>query len=235
MVSFYDYIIESIEDKGILKSAFMAGSPLAGKSYILSKIKSGQIEPRIVNTDKLYPLFKKEWQKEWKKISPKVKTITKNQLLLYLNSMLPLAIDGTSSNNSSLLRRVGLLKSLGYDADAMIFVNTKLEVAIERLKKRERKVDIDFLKRAYNRIQETKNYYKNSFKIFIEIENNGPINDKIITKAFNKLSNYYMSPVYNPIGQNIIRKMKENKLKYLIPDIYEKDFLHKIINIWYEK
>ena len=45
-------INESIEDKGILKACFMAGTPGAGKTYTISKVKSGQIEPRMVNTDK---------------------------------------------------------------------------------------------------------------------------------------------------------------------------------------
>jgi len=44
-------INESINDKGILKSVFMGGTPGAGKSYVLKKITDGNVNPRIVNTD----------------------------------------------------------------------------------------------------------------------------------------------------------------------------------------
>ena len=49
------YLREGIEDKGIFKAMFMAGHPGAGKSYVLRKVKSGQVEPRLVNTDKTFP------------------------------------------------------------------------------------------------------------------------------------------------------------------------------------
>jgi len=41
-----DYITEGINDKGIFKACFMCGSAGSGKSYTLSKVKSGSIEPQ---------------------------------------------------------------------------------------------------------------------------------------------------------------------------------------------
>jgi hypothetical protein len=47
-----EYIMnEGIQDKGIFKACFMSGSAASGKSYVITKITSGQINPRIVNTD----------------------------------------------------------------------------------------------------------------------------------------------------------------------------------------
>lgn len=46
-----ELLTEGINDKGIFKCLFLAGSSASGKSYVLKKIKDGQIEPRIVNTD----------------------------------------------------------------------------------------------------------------------------------------------------------------------------------------
>jgi len=46
-----DYLTEGIHDKGIFKACFMSGSAASGKSYVISKIQSGFVEPRIVNTD----------------------------------------------------------------------------------------------------------------------------------------------------------------------------------------
>ena len=44
-------LIESINDKGLFKALFIVGMPYAGKSYTVSEI-TGEISPRIVNTDK---------------------------------------------------------------------------------------------------------------------------------------------------------------------------------------
>ena len=101
----------------------MAGHPGAGKTFVLNNVKSGSIDPRWVNTDKVYPIFKKWWSTDWPKISSKVKTVNVNQLANYINSILPLAIDGTANKVSTLMRRKSVIESFGYDT-MMIFVNT---------------------------------------------------------------------------------------------------------------
>lgn len=90
-------INESIEDKGILKSCFMGGSPGSGKSYTINKIKAGTIEPRVVNTDKFTEFLAtymnvniNQVMDNWSMYKENIKKLTKNQLSLYLNSMLPL-------------------------------------------------------------------------------------------------------------------------------------------------
>lgn len=229
----YDLKIKDNHNYFITKKNILVHN--SGKTYVLSKVRSGSIEPRIVNTDRLFPLFKDKWSSEWRQIEDRVKLITKDQLLLYINSMLPLAVDGTSSNSNALLRRVGLLKSLGYDADAMIFVTTDLDIALDRASKRERYVPPEFIKSTYEKMKKLKDYYKSNFKLFIEIKtNNDPIDNKVVTKAFNQLSGYYMSDLKNPIGKGIIKEMREKKLKYLMPDIYSKEYLHKILSVWYK-
>jgi GTPase SAR1 family protein len=50
-MKFYNYINESINDKGILKSIVMCGTPGSGKSFTISRIKGGDIPIKIVNTD----------------------------------------------------------------------------------------------------------------------------------------------------------------------------------------
>lgn len=233
-MNFRNFLQESIEDKGILKAAFLAGSPGAGKSYTYSELKSGQIEPRIINTDNAYPLFKDSWN-EWVKIKTKVLSITESKLLSTVNSMLPIVVDGTSNSTSSVLRRVGILESIGYDASLMVFVNTNLEVAIKRASKRERNVDSNFINRIYKEINEAKDFYKSKFPIFIEISNNdGELNNAVINSAFKKMMSYYLSPVKNPVGKRIISKMKEKRLKYLIPEIYTKEEIQKLIFSWYK-
>lgn len=231
----FNFLNESVEDKGILKAAFMAGSPGAGKSYTLSRIKSGNIEPRIVNTDSFYPMFKNDWTANWKGISSHVIKLTQNQLVKFLNSMLPLAIDGTSNSVSTMFQRIGILESVGYDVSAMVFVNTDLDVAIERANKRERRVDTKFIKQSYDNVQNAKEYYRSKFKMFIEIDNSEHnLDNDVVIKAFRKLTAYYSSPVENPIGKKIILNMREKKLKYLVPEIYTKEQLQRFVSNWYK-
>ena len=235
-------ITESIEDKGILKACWMSGSPGSGKDYVLNRIKSGQIEPRVVNTDKFTEFIAKKLNIDlkpdsnfWKNYGDKTKKLTKDQLSLYINSLLPLWIDGTSSNPSSAFRRVGILKSIGYDT-AMVWINTDLEVAKERNKKREKMVPEDFLIKVHNQISKLKDYYRSEFNNFYEVNNNeGELNNDAILKAFRKVNNFFNSPVENPIGKELIKKMRKNGHKYLIDtDEYSMKVIKKYVSNWYK-
>lgn len=230
---FKQFINEGIEDKGILKAVFIVGHPGSGKSYVLSKIKSGQIEPRVVNTDKVFPLYSKEEWDKWVNIKNKVKTINKNQLAGYINSMLPLAVDGTGTEPSVILRRVGLLESFGYDV-AMVYVDTSLETALERAGKRERPVDPEFIKRVYSRIKEAKQFYRSKFSDWKEIKNDqGELTEKIVIKAFLHMSAFYSSSMVNPVGKRMIEKMRENNWKYLSPNMRDLKEIKNVIDAWY--
>ena len=226
------FLVEGIEDKGIFKAVFLAGHPGSGKSYTLSRIKSGQIEPRIVNTDKFVEHYKNA---SWMEIGEKVRQLNNNQLVLYLNSMLPLAVDGTSGSISALLRRRGLLESIGYDT-AMIFVNTDLDTAIKRIQQRERKVDPDFVRKSFKQLNDNKSFYRGKFDTFIEVNNKeGELTNKAINHAFKFVTSFYNSPVKNPIGKRRIAEMKKNGWKYLDPNVMSLSEIKKIVSVWYRK
>jgi len=198
------YINESINDKGIFKACFMAGNPGAGKSYVISKIKSGDIEPRIVNVDKLNEYLGADTQEQRESLYDKVHRITSNQLANYINSMLPLWIDGTSAKVSEVSRRDKILRSVGYDT-AMIWVNTTVETSIERAQKRKRKVSPEIITSMYNTIQGLKPKYKSMFSIFIEVNNNdGELNDAVISRIYKKMLGFFSSPVKNKVGKEYI-------------------------------
>jgi len=228
-----NYLNEGINDKGIFKACFMCGHPGAGKSYTLSKIKSGSVEPRIVNTDKAFPLFKEYWNDQWGKIATKVKIINSNQLAGYINSMLPLAVDGTANNPSAVLKRVGILESFGYDV-GMVFVNTSLETAIERASKRERQVDKDFIEKVYKQVNKAKTFYRGKFQTWIEVDNNdGELTNDVVTHAFKFMNSFYNSSINNPIGQEYKETMIRNGWKYLSPEIMSIEQIKKGISGWY--
>ena len=227
-------IAESIEDKGILKTIFMAGSPGSGKSYTLSQISAGTISPRIVNTDKFTEYFGgMEPKISHRDIVDKSVMLTKNQLVLYLNSMLPLFVDSTSTHSTTIIKRNGLLESIGYDT-GMVFVNTSLETAIKRIQNRDRKVPTDFVKLSYEKVMNSKEYYKSRFPFFYEIGNeDGELTDDVILEAYRKVKNFYDSPIENPEGKRAVKIMKESGWKYLLDGIITENYLRKLISIWY--
>lgn len=222
---------ESINDKGIFKAVFLAGAPCAGKSYTSEKIKDGRIDPRIINTDKMYKLWPGAW-KFWENFGDKIRTITKAQVINYINGVLPLLIDGTSNIATNMIRRQGILDSFGYDT-GMLWIDTPLDVCIERVRKRERKVPEEYIIEVYNNIISSKSYYKNKFEFFVEIKNDSDLSDESLKKIFNKVSSFYTSPLKNPVGIQNMNQMIENKQKYLTDGLYTQDYLKRSIDVWY--
>lgn len=240
MISFKEFIIESIEDKGILKAIFIVGIPGAGKSYTAKKI-SGSVSPRIVNTDRateflIKKMGKNSTEDNWPEFSDKSHHLTQVALSNYINSMLPLFVDGTSNDASNVLHRAGILESLGYDV-GMIFIETSLQTAIDRanarIKHTGREVSTDFIKAVESRAKENKEFFETKFKFFQTINNDeGELTDKSLKKAFVKVQQFYNSPLANPVGKRFIEKMKEEKVKYLT-DIIGPDVIKKKVEGWY--
>ncbi len=236
-------ITESIEDKGILHGVIFGGTPGAGKSFTLKQIKSGSIEPRIVNTDKFTEFMAEtlnvspnEIGKDWEVYKTNVKKLSTTQLALYLNSLLPLFIDGTSSNPPAVFRRTGILKSIGYDV-GFIWVSTDLETALKRNRERKRNVSEDFIIETHKKIQKLKPYYQAEFNNFYEIKNGeGELNDESILKAFRKVNGFFNSAVKNPIGSELIKEMRNEGYKYLV-DLprFDMQNIKKWVSGWYAK
>lgn len=241
-MKFNEYMInESINDRGIFKAVFMGGTPGSGKTYVIKKLTSGQIQPKVVNTDTWTEFLKVGGtDKEWMENSDKTKNLTKAQLGNYINSMLPLWVDGTSNKASAIFNREGALKSIGYDT-AMIWVTTSLETAQKRAREREesigRHVDPDFIEELWLKSDKMKNYYKSHFDVFLEVHNDvGELNDKVILDGFRKMTGFYSSPIKNPIGSELKEKMIENGWKYLTDtDTYDKGDINKILSVWYRR
>lgn len=234
----YSEITESINDKGIFKAVFLAGLPGAGKSTVAQKVTDGTVSPRMVNTDRSYEfLLKKHGQEAtkaaWALLGEKAQTINADLLANYLNGMLPMFIDGTSANPSSAMRRAGIAESFGYDT-AMIWVNITFETALERIQTRERKVDTEFVQEVYETIESNKGMYKSRFgSNFIEVDNNADNFSAMEGQIFNITNKFFTGPVENPIGQRLIEKMEETGDKYLVPNVYSKEYINKVVSVWY--
>lgn len=234
-------LIESINDKGIFKALFIVGMPYAGKSYTVSQI-SGDISPRIVNTDRpLEHLAKMKGIKLSDEVEASIlrglvdksKILNSKSLINYIDSMLPLIVDGTSADISNILQRIGTLQYFGYDV-GIIFVNVSLETALDRLKNsgRERSVPQEFIKFVGEKYEEDKEYIKKNIRDIYEVDNNGVLTDNVIKKLYNHAKDFYSAPIENPIGNRHIKKLKETSGKYLHDVLDENEIKNRVVT-WY--
>lgn len=234
---------ESINDKFIFKAVFMGGIPGSGKSF-MAELLTQNILPRIVNTDKIEE-FRDKWHTkhelkyslDWNRDGKRIELLNKNQLALYFNSVLPLLLDGTSKNIHSVVKRIKILKSIGYDICG-IWVHTPLELAKIRAADRKRKVDPEYIEAAYNELDVSRAILKSNVDIFKDISNNEPSKEdakaKFPIKLYNRVIDFYKSPLKNPIGIKLRDELITNKNKYLSDaEGYSLDKLKKLANEWY--
>lgn len=243
MLTFKTFLHESINDKGLFKAIFIVGLPGAGKSYT-SKALSGNVAPRIVNTDQASEFIARKigkkvssetWDELFKDTSHR---ITSSRLEQYLNGMLPLFVDGTSNDTSNILHRMGILKSLGYDI-GLVYVATNIDKAIERAKQREndiqRSTDEEFIRKVASVIEDNVSYLKGEVSFFAEVRNDGTLDDAALSVIHRKVQGFFAKPLSNPIGKSHLNKLRENpKNKYLAPTILSQDVLAKKVQGWYK-
>jgi len=234
-----EFITESVNDNGIFKAVFLSGLPGAGKSSIISKVNDGAVDPQVINTDRTYEFLLNKNNTTanataWELFGPRSKVMNKSVLFNAINAMRPMFIDGTSANSGSLIRRSGLLESMGWDV-AMIYVNIELETAIERIQQRERKVDTDFVQHIYAEMEANKAFYKSKFgSNFIEVDNNANNFNALESKTYNTSNAFFSSNIKNPIANKHINALRDANEAYLVPTIYSAEYINKVINTWYQ-
>ena len=154
MRKFQQYITEGVYDPSIFKAFFLAGGPGSGKSWVSKRALSG-MGMKVINSDnafvsklrreKLTLDFATHNKKEIiarDKIRSKSKRIAGMQLNMALEGRLGLIIDSTARDVEKISIQAADLRKIGYDIH-MVFVNTSLEVALERNRTRTRRVPED--------------------------------------------------------------------------------------------
>lgn len=236
-------IVEGVDDPGILKCVFMAGGPGSGKSFtameifgIDKKLKSSfsTFGLKSVNSDTAFEKglkdnginpkdlakIEKEDPELWDKITGKdsirtiAKDITQKQRSFYEAGRLGMIIDGTGHDFGKIKKQKEKAESLGYDT-YMVFVNTSLEVAKERNKKRDRTLPEDLLEKSWKDVQENLGKFQNLFGNNMRIVDNTvykPISNQV-QKAVNS---FIRMSVKNPIGKKWIENARALKNANLI-------------------
>lgn len=231
---------ESVNDKGLFKAVFICGIPGAGKSYTTGKLTDGAIQPRIINSDKVYEFLGKKGAADitdadgaWQEVGSKVMQTTSNMLAQYINGMLPLFIDSTSSDPANLLRRKGILESFGYDC-ALVWVDVDLDTALARAAQRERDVPEKFIRATYEHASKAREYLMSRFDMVLPLSNSdGQLTDAVLQQAFKSTSAFFRGELQNYVGINTLEQLNKAGEKYLVPTVRSAQQINHVVSAWY--
>ena len=190
MRKFQQYITEGVYDPSIFKAFFLAGGPGSGKSWVSQKALSG-MGLKVINSDnaftrllgkeKLSLKFADHTPKEIEKrdkIRDRSKQIAGMQLSMALQGRLGLIIDSTARDVEKVQSEAKRLRSLGYDIH-MVFVNTSLDVALQRNRDRPRSLPDAIIINSHKQIQKNMGKLQRIFGMrnFVVVDNNEPAED----------------------------------------------------------
>ena len=221
MITFKE-LQEGVYDPNIFKAFFLAGGPGSGKSYVVKKT-TAMFGMRIVNSDDVFEsLIKKAGMnmdmrnysgKELERrdvIRGRAKEITKLRQANYIEGRLGLIIDGTGKDYNKIEKQMRGLQQLGYDSH-MIFVNTSLDVALERNEKRPRKLPESLVVQSWNNVQKNIGKFSQLFKNKFIIVDNNKADEDVITGVFKRVRSLANKKVTNGIAKAWIARELEMK------------------------
>lgn len=213
---------EGVYDPNIFKAIFLAGGPGSGKSYVVRRTTGG-LGMKIVNSDDIYEKMLKDagmdttpediYSDKGQDIRVKAKGVTKRMQGNFLDGRLGLIIDGTGKDYDKISKQVAGLKSLGYEC-AMIFVNTSLDTAQERNKKRKRTLPEKEVTTMWNEVQQNIGKFQRLFggSSMIIVDNNDAGED-VFEKVWKRIAMLIRKKVSNPtakrwISQELAKKKR---------------------------
>ena len=215
MKSYEQILSEGLYDPNIFKAFFLAGGPGSGKSFVARNVFTGT-GLKLVNSDiVLENSLKKaglslsmpdEEQYFRDILRTRAKAIVDNQIDLYVKGRLGLVIDATGRDYNIISRQFSALQLLGYDC-YMVFVNTSLNVALERNAKRERVVPEYITKNSWQSVQNNIGRFQNLFGLtnFVVVDNSKS-EQELVTQTMNKVNSVVRRFLTTPIKSYIAKR-----------------------------
>ena len=199
---------EGLYDPNIFKAFFLAGGPGSGKTFVTRSAFAGT-GLKVINSDNAFErglkkaglsLKMPESEAESRDmVRARAKATTGNIQDLAIQGRLGLVIDGTGRDYDKIAIQNRMLKELGYDTN-MIFVNTSLEVALQRNAQRERSVPEYITTKSWKDVQSNIGKFQNLFGMnnMIIIDNNESERE-LVTTVMNKVGKSVRRLLTNPI------------------------------------
>ena len=225
----YTELLEGVYDPNIFKAFFMAGGPGSGKSYAV-ELGIGQAQQgvkvtaqglKVVNSDDVFEKYLKDAKLDFKMqaatgqgkerdaLRQRAKVVTKKKQDNYIEGRLGMVIDVTGKDYNKITTDASTLRQIGYDVH-MIFVNTSLEVALERNTRRPRQVPEKIVIDSWNQVQQNIGKFQRFFgnKNFVIVDNN-EVSDDVFDMVGKEVRRMLRKKVDNYIAKNWI----DNQLK----------------------
>jgi len=206
--SFIQNLHEGLYDPGIFKAFFLAGGPGSGKSFVTTSAFAGS-GLKLVNSDVKFERDLKKANLSMKMpdeeayfrdiIRKSAKKFVISQLDQYIKGRLGLIIDSTGRDYDMIARQHNQLKQLGYDC-YMVFVNTSLDVALQRNQRRERTIPEYITVNSWNGVQSNMGKFQRLFGMsnFLVVDNNKSDLELTTLKEVRK---YMKSPIQSYIAK----------------------------------
>jgi predicted kinase len=217
---FSDLLTEGVYDPSIFKAFFLAGGPGSGKSYVVQRTTGG-FGMKTINPDTAFEKILRDAGQdldmrtmdpdERDKLRLRAKNITNQQLSLYIEGRLGLILDGTGKDYNKISTIKKQLDTIGYDS-YMIFVNTSLEVALERNNKRARKLPEDMVKSMWTDVQRNIGKFQGLFGTgSLVIVDNNKADEDIMVMAQKRIRSLVKSPIRNGRAKAWIKRELEKR------------------------
>ena len=204
-----EYLQEGVYDPGIFKAYFLAGGPGSGKSFVTSNAFAG-LGLKLVNSDDVLTKYLNkeglslkmpESEKEKRdELRQKAKITTAARTDLYLQGRLGMIMDGTARDYAKISTQQRLFKFLGYQT-IMMFINTSLDVALERNSNRPRSVPENIVKTNWNTVQSNMGRFQKLFQPanFFVIDNSTS-EKELVTATLNRAASIVRRTMNQPHG-----------------------------------
>ena len=203
---------EGVYDQHIFKAFFLAGGPGSGKSYVVSRTTGGS-GLKLVNSDDAFENLLRKAGLSLKMPSSeeeprdvvrgRAKEITAKKKANYLEGRLGLIIDGTGREAEKILFQKRQLEELGYDT-YMIFVNTSLDVALQRNAERSRSVPESIVTKSWKAVQSNIGKFNNMFRKGFIIVDNNDAGEEVFDEVWKRVRGLLRKKVTNTRAQNWI-------------------------------
>ena len=221
-MKYFKELQEGVYAPNIFKAFFLAGGPGSGKSYVVKRTTK-MFGMRVVNSDDVFEKlvktagmsmdmrnYTKSQERRRDEIRDVAKRVTKAREKNYVEGRLGLIIDGTGKNYDKIEKQMRELQQLGYDSH-MIFVNTSLDVALQRNEERPRKLPENIVVSSWNNVQKNIGKFQNLFRQnFIIVDNNDP-NEPPHIEVFKRVRQLANKKVQNGIAKRWIANELEMK------------------------
>ena len=248
----FQTLTEGINDKYPLKALFIIGVAASGKSTVSAPMKfyAKHIDvdyPQEYYSEKYDLSLDKDGGVAGKRrVRELAKRITSTELINYVDGMLPMVINVVGDDIDRTKARIKMLRDFGYDV-GMLYINADIENALKRViarrfgknKDRSRHIAPEHVYDSYHRlVVNVKKYQDMLFDkaesnqelldFFMQIQNNGFIDDGTIAKIHKEAKKFFESPLRNEKGVKFLQQLQAEKKKTLTDIISKSDIIDKL-------